>query len=336
MLNEIGNADITLVSAIKRPQKISYPKTDFPLTSYKKNDILATRDAFGKAVVQLGKINKKVVCVDAELKDSTRSEFFFNAFPERSFEAFIAEQAMVGMAIGLSTQGFIPFTTTFAAFYTRAHDFIRMAAISKTNIKFVGSHAGVHIGQDGPSQMGLEDLSMFLSIPDALVLYPSDAVSTEYLLREMAKHQGISYLRTGREKTPILYDSKEKFPIGGFKVLKQSKKDKALVIGAGITVHEALKAYEILKKKGISIRVIDLYCIKPINLKALQKNAAECNNKVITAEDHYANGIGAAVASAIGKVIQLYVKEIPRSGKPDELLRKYGIDAHAIVKEMQS
>jgi len=239
---------------------------------------------------------------------------------------------MIGMALGFSASGLIPFASTFSAFLTRAHDFIRMAIYSGSNIKINGSHAGISIGEDGASQMGLEDISMFLSIPHSVILYPSDAVSAENCVAEQVKHKGISYIRTTRAKTPVIYNNNEKFPIGGLKVVKKSRKDKVLVIGAGITLHEAIKAHEVLKKKNINIRVIDLYCVQPVDKKALLRNAKDCKNKVMVVEDHYYGGLGCVVGSVVGKIEHLYVKEIPRSGKPEALLKKFNIDSTAIIK----
>ena len=329
-LFEIGKTDIKLSSKIAC-HKLICRSVNFRINPYKIGEMAATREAFGKALVNLGQTNKNVIVLDGDVKNSTRTEYFFNEFPKSSVQSFIAEQNMVGMAVGISAMGLVPFVSTFSCFLSRAHDFIRMAQYSNANIKFIGSHSGISIGQDGPSQMGLEDISMFLSMPNSVVLYPSDAVSAENLTKAMLKHKGISYLRTTREKTPVIYGNKEKFPIGSFKVLKKSNKDKALVIAAGITVHEALKAYDKLKKR-ISIRVIDLYSIKPIDEKELLKNAKECKNKVIVVEDHYFGGIGSAVSAVLGKIENLYIKEIPRSGLPEELMAKYGIDASAIVK----
>lgn len=330
-LAEIGDHDIRLESEIAHKQ-YKYDHVDFETDSYTMGDQVATRDAYGKALVNLGKVNPRVVVLDAEVGNSTRTEYFFEEFPERSFQLFIAEQAMAGAAGGLSALGYIPFAATFAAFWTRAHDFIRMAAYSKANIKFAGSHAGVSIGQDGPSQMGLEDIPMFSCIPGALVLYPCDAVSAGKLVREMSRHQGISYLRTTRGKTPVIYDNAETFPTGKFKVLERSDQDQALVVAAGITVHEALKAHTRLKEDGINIRVIDLYSIKPMDEKGLIENAEECQNRVIVVEDHYSGGIGSEVAKAVGKIDHLYVRELPRSGMPGELMRQYWIDSSAIMR----
>lgn len=336
-LSEIGSrgpAEITLKSCYTYRRENTAVKPAKP-SSYNIGEMESTRNAYGKALLNLGRLNSRIAAIDGDVRNSTMMQKFFEMFPERSFESFIAEQNMAGMAIGLSAEGFVPFAATFAAFWTRAHDFIRMAAYSKANIKFAGSHAGVSIGEDGPSQMGLEDIPMFTSIPGAVVVYPCDAVSAENLVNSVAVHKGISYMRTTREKTPVVYGKNEKFRIGGLKVLKKSSKDSALVVGAGITVHEALKAYEILKKEGIIIRVIDLYSVKPVDEKSLLKNAAECKNRVISVEDHYFGGIGAAVSSVVGKTSQLYVKSIPRSGKPEELRKMCCIDSDAIVKEVK-
>jgi len=251
----------------------------------------------------------------------------------------IAEQNMVGMGIGLSAKGFIPYMATFAAFLSRAHDQIRMAAYSMANLKIIGSHVGVSIGADGPSQMGLEDLSIFRPIPGCVVLYPSDAVSTEACVESLARHKGLSYLRTSRPAMAVLYQKDEKFPIGGSKVLKRSRNDNVTVIAAGITVHETLKAYEILKKEGIYIRVIDSYSVQPIDQVGIQREIRSGGNKVIVVEDHFQNGgLGDAVSSALAgkmKIIHLAVKDLPRSGQPNELLDKYGISASNIISAVK-
>ncbi|HII71380.1 TPA: transketolase [Candidatus Woesearchaeota archaeon] len=330
-LSEIGPAEITLKSQVRYARQKQSP-VDFKVKDYNIGEMVATRKAFGNALLSLGKKDQTVVALDGDVRNSTMTDAFFKQFPERSFESFIAEQNMIGMAAGLSAVGFKPFAATFGTFLTRAHDFIRMAMYSEANINIVGSHAGVSIGEDGPSQMGLEDLSMFLSMAESQVFYPCDAVSTEQLVKEMARSKGISYMRTTREGTPVLYDKKERFPPGKFKVLYKSSKDKALIIAAGETVHEALKAQESLKKKRKSVRVIDLYSVKPVDAAGLIKNAKECSNNVVVVEDHYFGGIGAVVSGILGPVKQLYVKKIPRSGKPQQLRRKYGIDAEAIVK----
>src|SRR3989344_5555946 len=255
-IQEIGRVEIELSSKFKCPKKPNYKFFDFKLNDYKLGEQVSTRQAYGAALLNLGKNNKDVVVIDGDVKNSTMTEYFFERFPKRAFQSFIAEQNMTGMAVGFSAMGLSPFLATFSAFLSRAHDFIRMAQYSFSNIKFAGSHSGLSIGQDGPSQMGLEDIPMFLNIPGSVVLYPSDAVSTEYLVKETAKFRGISYLRTTREKAKVIYKNGEKFPIGGFKVLGGGKKDKALVIAAGITVQEAMKAQEILRKRNFAIRVI--------------------------------------------------------------------------------
>ncbi|HJX05747.1 MAG TPA: transketolase, partial [Candidatus Nanoarchaeia archaeon] len=327
--------DAALHSNIKE-KKYDYEFMDFETTQYNLSDMISTREAFGRALASLGKENKKVVVLDGDVKNSTMTEQFFKEYPERGLEFFIAEQNMAGAAIGFSALGYTPFVATFGAFLTRAHDFIRMAQYSNANIKFIGSHSGVSIGEDGPSQMGLEDLPMFLSMPESVVLYPCDAVSTEKLISEMAEHKGLTYLRTTREKTPVVYEHTEEFPIGKLKVLKSSKKDKVLVIAAGICVHEALKAYDLLGKKDINIRVIDLYSLKPVDEEDLQEHAEDCKGKVLVVEDHYFGGAGCVVSSILGEIKHLYIKEIPRSGKPEELRAKYKIDADAIVNEVLS
>ncbi len=329
-LAEIGQADVTLPSAYS-PSRSSSSFHDYPSHAYSQDDMVSTRAAYGMALRALGGKNERVVAIDGDVKNSTMAEEFFKAFPERSFEAYIAEQNMAGMAMGFSALGYIPFVATFAAFLTRAHDFIRMAQYSQANIKFVGSHAGVSIGADGPSQMGLEDLSMFLAMPEAVVLYPSDAVSCDKLVREMARQRGIAYLRTTRDKTAVLYGSDEEFPIGGLKLLRHSPADRVLVVAAGITVHEALKAGDILKSRGLAVRIIDLYSLQPVAEAELARHAGACGGKVVVAEDHYGGVMAAAVARAVGRVTSLCVREIPRSGQSAELLHLYGIDSQAIM-----
>ena len=310
-----------------------------PAPEYRLGEQVATREAYGLAIAKLGSVDRRVVALDADVKNSTFSEKFEAAHPERFYEFYIAEQAMIGAAMGLAARGAVPFPSTFAAFLTRASDFIRMAAISGVNVKIAGSHAGVSIGEDGPSQMALEDFAMAASQPNIAVLYPADAVSTEKLIGEMARHHGPMYMRTTRPKTPVIYENDESFPIGGLKVLRQSDADVATVVGAGVTLFEALKAYDLLKAEGLSIRVIDLYSIQPIDAQALI-NAGLDTERIITVEDHYiVGGIGDAVARAVAgaglAVTRLAVGEIPRSGKPDELIEKYGISARAIVEAVR-
>jgi len=246
---------------------------------------------------------------------------------------------MVGMGIGLSARGYIPFIATFACFLCRAHDQIRMAAYSRTNTKFVGSHVGVSIGEDGPSQMGLEDLAMFRTIPDCLILYPSDAYSTRACVEIMAKQKGISYLRTTRTKTPIIYKKSDTFRIGGSKVIRKSKKDTVTIIAAGITVHNSLKAYEELKKDGIFIRIVDAYSIKPIDKRGIINSLIETKNSVIVVEDHFERGgLGDEVKSILpstAKMIHLCIKKLPRSGKSEELMDRYGISKKQVIKAVK-
>ncbi|MBD0306447.1 MAG: transketolase, partial [Nitrospiraceae bacterium] len=305
--------------------------------SYKPNDSVATREAFGTALAQLGEANPLVVGLDADVKNSTYTDKFAKKFPNRFFENFIAEQNMVGASVGLAACGKIPFAATFACFLTRAYDFIRMASISHANIKLMGSHAGVSIGEDGPSQMGLEDLAMMAAQPDMVVLYPSDAVCTHRLVEAAASHTGPVYIRTGRPKAPILYGNEEPFPIGGSKVLRKSESDRLTIVAAGVTLFEALKAHDQLKATGIPVRIIDLYSIAPIDQATLLESARATQGRLLTVEDHYAHGgLGDAVLSAVGsegiRVHKLAVREIPHSGKPDELLDRYGISARVIVE----
>ena len=308
---------------------------------YEIGEEVATRGGFGAGLAKLGEANPLVVSVDGDTKNSTYAEQFMNKYPDRYFEAFIAEQNMVGMAAGLSTRGKIPFASTFGAFLARAFDQIRMAAISRANIKLVGSHCGISIGEDGPSQMALEDLAMMRAIHGSVVVYPSDAVAAEKLVAEVAKHNGITYMRTSRPKTPVIYPNDEEFKIGGSKVLRRSANDKVTVVAAGVTLHEALKAYEMLQKEGIDIRVIDAYSVKPIDEQTLIESAKETNNTIICVEDHYYDGgLGDAVLNAVAthniQVHKLAVCDIPRSGKPAELLDAYGISAERIVEKVNS
>ena len=316
------------------------PKTP-SLPTYTLGQEVATREAYGDALVALGNADPRIYAFDGDVKNSTYSEKFLKAHPDRFVECFIAEQNMTGAAVGAAECGKIPFASSFACFLTRAYDFIRMAAIGKANVKFCGSHAGISIGEDGPSQMGLEDLAMFRAIPDSVVLYPSDAVSTVKLVAEAARYQGIAYIRTTRPKTPVIYPNDEAFPIGGCKIVRQSPHDVATVVGAGITLHEALKAHQMLQQEGISIRVIDLYSVKPIDAETLIRSAQATNGVIITVEDHYPEGgIGETVAAAVNghgiRVYRLAVREIPRSGKPDALLEAYGINARAIVEAVRA
>lgn len=340
-LNELGPIDKKSKGSISRPKNIkaqisnvqSIPKTSN--VKHKFGEMVATRKAYGNALVRIYPKYPNMVVMDGETSNSTYSEIFAKAYPDRYFEMFIGEQNMAGVALGLSRRGKLPFISTFAAFFTRAFDQIRMSQYSEANIKFVGSHAGVSIGEDGPSQMGLEDLAMFRSILGSVVLYPSDAVSADKLTEEAAKHQGIVYLRTTRSETPVIYDPEEKFPIGGSKVLRKSTKDLVTVIGVGVTLHEALKAYEQLKLEGIFIRVIDLYCIKPLDIETLKKAARE-TKAIITVEDHHLEGgIGEAISHALSGLTTVYslaVRKTPTSGNPQELLEYEEISQGDIIK----
>ena len=304
---------------------------------YKLGDSAATREAFGAALLALGEANPQVVALDADVKNSTYSDKFGKRFPDRFLENFIAEQNMVGAAAGIAACGKIPFVATFAAFFTRAYDFIRMAAISQSNIKLVGTHVGVSIGEDGPSQMGLEDLAMMSAQPGVTVLYPSDALSMYKLVEVAASHKGIVYLRAGRPKTAVIYGADETFRIGGSKVVRQSAADQLTIVAAGVTLFEALKAHDQLKAAGITTRVVDLYSIVPVDRATLLDCARATGGRFLTVEDHYAHGgIGDAVLSALAsegvRVHKLAIREIPRSGKPDELVDHFGIGVRSIVE----
>jgi transketolase len=322
------------------PRGVVTPKPMGP-PSYTLGEEVATREAYGTALAKLGEADPRVVALDADVKNSTFSDKFEKAAPDRFYQTFIAEQVMIGAAMGLAARGAIAFPSTFACFLSRAADFIRMAAISQVGIKVAGSHAGVSIGEDGPSQMALEDLAMFRAQPNFTVLYPSDAVSAERLVTLAAYHPGPAYIRTSRPKTPVIYSNDDTFTIGGLKVLRQSADDVVTVVGAGITVFEALKAHDRLKASGTAIRVIDLYSVAPVDQGALVAAARATGGHVITVEDHYAaGGIGDAVAGALADsgmtVRRLAVREIPRSGKPEELIDRFGISARHIVEAVQA
>jgi transketolase len=308
--------------------------------SRKIGESAATREAYGDALVKVADQDPRIVALDGDTKNSTFSEKLLKAHPNRFFEMFIAEQNMVGSATGLAARGKIPFVSTFAAFLTRAFDQIRMAGVSQSNVKFCGSHAGVSIGEDGPSQMGLEDLAMFRTIPGSVILYPCDAVSAERAVEQAATHRGIVYIRSSRPKTPVLYSNDETFPIGGSKTLRKSPKDQATVVAAGITVHEALKAASKLETEGVGIRVIDAYSVKPIDAKGILAAARETNGRIVVVEDHYEEGgLGDAVLDAVGshaRVVKLAVREVPRSGPPDALIERYGISSNHIVRAVKS
>ncbi|MGH6886028.1 MAG: transketolase family protein, partial [Geminicoccales bacterium] len=273
--------------------------------------------------------------------NSTYTEDLQKVAPDRFVEGYIAEQNMLGMAVGMQVLGKIVFPATFAAFFTRAYDFIRMAAISRADLRLSGSHAGVSIGEDGPSQMALEDLALFRAVPGCAVVYPCDAVSAELLVLEMVRHRGMAYMRTSRPKTPVIYGPEEQFPIGGSKVLRQSAHDEAAIAAAGVTVFQALDACDQLKAEGLAVRVIDVYSVQPIDAKTLIEAARAAGGTIITVEDHYpAGGLGDAVSAAIAPegytVHRLAVRDIPRSGEPDELLDRFGISARHIADAVRA
>jgi len=338
-LPELGPVDKSVRGEVGKPEDLKpaevKPQPAGALT-YKLGDSLATRKAYGNALKRLYPQFPNLVSLDGEVSNSTYAEIFEDAYPKKFFEMYIAEQNMVGAGLGLATRGKIPFVSTFAAFFSRTFDQIRMSQYTEPNLKFAGSHAGVAIGEDGPSQMGLEDLSMFRSVRDSVVLYPADAVSTERLVEEALQHQGIVYIRTSRSATPIIYGPGETFPIGGCKVLRQSAGDVATVVGAGVTLFEALAAYDELQKEGINIRVIDLYSVKPVDAATLLA-AAKATKGLITVEDHYpAGGIGEAVLSALAPdpvaVYSLAVTKKPKTGKPAQLLDFEEISRSAVIK----
>jgi transketolase len=312
------------------------------LPRYDVGEQVATRKAYGDALVALGKADDAIVALDGEVSNSTFADEFAKKFPERYFEMFIAEQQLVAAAVGMQVRRWKPFASTFAAFFTRAYDFVRMASISRATIKLCGSHAGVSIGEDGPSQMALEDIAAFRAIHGSTVLYPSDANQTAKLVAAMADLEGISFLRTTRAATPVIYGADEAFPIGGSKVVRSSADDDVTIIGAGITLHEALKAADALAEEGINARVIDLYSVKPIDGATLQAAATATHGRIVTVEDHWAEGgIGEAVLAAFADADErphvsiVAVCEMPSSGKPMELLAAAGIDAEHIIKAVR-
>ncbi|XP_037677407.1 transketolase-like protein 1 isoform X2 [Choloepus didactylus] len=307
-------------------------------TTYKVGDKVATRKAYGVALAKLGHANERVIVLDSDTKNSTFSELFKKEHPERFVECFIAEQNMVSVALGCASHGrTIAFVSSFAAFLTRAFDQIRMCAASEANINFVGSHCGVSVGEDGPSQMALEDLAMFRTIPNCTVFYPSDAVSTEHAVYLAANTKGMCFIRTSRPETPVIYTQYESFEIGQAKVVRHSVNDKITVIGAGVTLHEALAAADDLAKQDIPVRVIDLFTIKPLDAATIISNAKATGGRLLVVEDHHQEGgIGEAVCAAVSMepdilVQQLAVSGVPRSGRPSELLEMFGISARHIV-----
>jgi transketolase len=331
-IRNIG-VDVAKPEAGAKPHRFETGSLELPV--YEVGDEVATRKAYGEALAAVGAADGFVVALDGEVSNSTFAEIFAAAHPDRYFEMYIAEQQMAAAAVGIQVRGWKPFASTFAAFWTRAYDFVRMAAISRANIRLCGSHAGVSIGEDGPSQMALEDLAAFRAVHGSTVLYPSDGNSTAKLVAAMAERDGIVFLRTTRGATPVLYEADEEFPIGGSKVVRDG--DDVTLVGAGITLHEALKAADTLAEEGVSARVIDLYSVKPIDADTLRA-AAESTGGIVTAEDHWPEGgIGEAVLAVFAEdeerpcVVRLAVSDMPGSGKPDELIAAAGIDSEHIA-----
>ena len=340
---ELGGArNIVLRGPLPRAERSeSAPAKTVAWTAprYVIGESVATRKAYGDALVALGSSDARVVALDGEVGNSTFAQEFARAHPDRYFEMFIAEQQLVAAATGLAARGYHPFASTFAAFFTRAHDFIRMAAISGVEISLVGSHCGVEIGADGPSQMGLEDLAMMRATNGTTVLYPSDATSAAALVHAMASTPGISYLRTTRGAYPVLYEASEDFPIGGSKLLRSSERDDVTLVGAGVTLHACLGASELLERDGITARVIDCYSVKPIDMVTLEAAAAATSGRLVIAEDHRPEGgLGSAVLDALLaggprqlSLAHLAVREMPGSGSSEELLAWAGIDSEHIA-----
>jgi transketolase len=318
-----------------------FPSGDLELPTWDEGEEVATRRAYGDALVALGAARGDVVALDGEVNNSTFAELFAEAYPERYFEMYIAEQQLVAAAVGLQVRKWVPFASSFAAFFSRAYDFIRMAAISQADIRLCGSHAGVSIGEDGPSQMALEDLAMMRAVHGSTVIYPCDANQTARLVAEMADREGIVFMRTTRAATPVIYGAGEEFPIGGSRVLREG--DDVTIVAAGITLHESLKAADALADDGISARVIDLYSVKPVDGETLRAAAEATGGRVLTVEDHWPEGgIGDAVLEALSdgetpaRVVRLAVRDMPGSGKPAELLAAAGIDAEHIAEAARS
>jgi len=337
-IKELGPVDVKIRGQVLPPLKKqpTWPKKKLvKQMKYKLGQLMSVREALGRGLTRLGPGWPQLVVLDGEVQNSTYTELFAKKFPGRFIESYIAEQNMTGMATGLAARGKIPATATFAAFLTRAYDQLRMASYVNLPQILIGTHVGVQVGHDGVSQMGLQDIAMFRTLEKSVVLYPADAVAAEKLLEKSLHSDGVVYLRATRGELPVIYSLTARFVIGGSNVLRKNKDDKATIVAAGVTLHEALKAADILAKKKINIRVIDLYSIKPIDAATL-KQAARDTKHLIVVEDHYPEGgIAEAVRSVLGKdagvVTSLAVRKTPRSGKPDELLAYEGIDAEAIV-----
>lgn len=330
--------------AIREPERVAVqmPRAETPRRfQYRRGEQEATRAAYGKALARLAEADPLIIALDGDVSNSTKSDAVLQLRPDQYVEGFIAEQNLVGMALGMAVKGFKPFVSSFAAFLTRAHDQIRMAAYSDAHMTFVGSHAGVSIGQDGPSQMGLEDLAMFRAILGSTVLYPSDAVATERLVEQTLRIPGLKYIRTSRPKTPILYDSTEEFPVGDFKVVRQSDTDSAVLVGAGVTLHEALKAADLLRGRGVAVAVVDCYSVKPFPADKFARLVERSGRRVVVAEDHFPEGgIGEMIRGALSgtgfEVICLAVGKMPRSAEPEALLAEQGIDAAGIARAVEA
>jgi transketolase len=335
-LGGVRNIEVN-VTKPEPAERHRFPEGPLELPRYELGQEVATRKAYGEALAALGSARGDVAALDGEVGNSTFAEIFKEAHPDRYFEMYIAEQQLVAACVGLHARGWNAFGSSFAAFFSRAYDFVRMAAISRVDLRLAGSHAGVSIGEDGPSQMALEDIAAMRAIHSSIVLHPCDANQTARLVAAMADTKGIVFLRTLRPNTPVIYGPDEEFPIGGSRVVRSSDGDDVTIVGTGITVHEALEAAATLEEDGISARVIDAYSIKPIDADTLQA-AAEATGAIVTVEDHYPEGgLGDAVLAALAekdehpRVLSLAVRELPRSGKPDELLHAYGIDAESIA-----
>ncbi|MBV8194075.1 MAG: transketolase, partial [Candidatus Dormibacteraeota bacterium] len=339
-----GVRDLRIEVAIPEPGSPAITpdgKAPVDLPTYAVGDKVATRKAYGDAITAIGS-RPRVVALDGEVSNSTHADEFKKAHPERFFEMYIAEEQLIASAVGIAVRGYITFASTFAAFLTRAYDFIRMAGISEVDIRLSGSHAGTEIGADGPSQMALEDLAAMRAVNTSTVLYPSDAVSTAKLVDEMARTKGISYIRTTRGAYPVLYENDEPFRIGGSKVLRRSDGDVVTLIGAGVTLHACLAAADRLAKSGVSVRVIDCYSVKPIDVATLREASAQTKRSFIVVEDHYAwGGLGAAVMEALAEdaepptVEHLAVRTLPGSGSTADVMAAAGIDEAAVVEAVK-
>ena len=344
-IRELGgrpNVNVTVATPDRDGERHQFATRPLQLPRYERGKKEATRKAYGEALAALGAARDDVVVLDGEVSNSTYADIFAKQTPERYFEMYIAEQQMAAAAVGMQVRGWKPFASTFAAFWSRAHDFVRMAAISRANLCLCGSHAGVSIGEDGPSQMALEDLAAFRAVWSSTVLYPCDANQTAKLVAQMADRDGIVYLRTTREATPVIYDGDDAFPIGGSRVLRQTADDSVTIVAAGVTLHEALTAADTLRGEGIAVRVIDLYSVKPIDAPTLRAAAADTVG-IVTVEDHWPEGgLGEAVLSVFAnderrpRVVKLAVRAMPGSATPAEQLAAAGIDADAIVDAARS